>query len=398
MSRAAFWISTSLIGWVYVGFPILAWTRAKFRARPYWSAAVTPSVTIIVPAHNEERAIRRKLASIAALDYPADRIEVVVASDGSTDRTVEIARSAPDLRTSVLDLPRAGKAAALNAAVAEATGVILVFSDANSILDRSSIRNLVARFGDDAVGGVAGDQRYDPGGSGGTQDGERSYWSFERALKGWESRAGNTISSTGALHAIRAALYRPVPDGLTDDFFISTGVIAQGYRLVFEPGAIAREPVATSTSEEYARKVRVAGRILATQLARRSLMDPRRHGFYAIQLLSHKLLRQLLFMPLAILGLVTPGLRKRGLVYRLAGVAQAAMYGLGVAGLAFRGHPLGASRALAIPAYFCMSYAAQAAAVARLLLGRRVTSWEHRRGRIDDVAMTIDAAPTGATL
>jgi cellulose synthase/poly-beta-1,6-N-acetylglucosamine synthase-like glycosyltransferase len=282
---------------------------------------------------------------------------------------------------------RVGKADALNAAVDAARGEILVFSDANSMYAPDALRELVQPFADPAVGGVAGNQLYRSGDGAATiARGELHYWSLDRMLKQAESRAGNTISATGAIYAVRRPLFRPVPPAVTDDFFVSTGVIAQGYRLVFAPDAVAYEPVAPTGKLEWQRKVRVMTRGLRGVLRRRELLDPRRHGFYAVQLLTHKLLRRTMVFPLALTAATAPLLWRRGRIFRAATLAQAGLYGLGTAGLLLARTPVGRHRALALPAFFLFVNLAALRAVWNVVRGRRIERWTPRR----------DAAPEGA--
>ncbi len=378
MRRIAFWGSAATIVYTLVGFPALAWARARFFPRAVASAPISPTVSIIVAAHNEAASIAEKLRNVTSLDYPSDRVEVLVASDGSDDGTDAIVAAFDDPRVRLLSLQRSGKAAAVNAAAAAARGEILVFSDANSMFAPGALRALVAPFADPAIGGVAGDQRYLRADRG-TPEAESSYWSFDRRLKAWESAAGNVISSTGAIHAVRRELFRPVPAGLTDDFFISTGVIRAGHRLVFAPDAAAHEPAAASVQAEYARKLRVATRILRTELALRDLANPLRHGFYAIQFVSHKPMRQLLGIPLLAMALASLTLTGRGGVYRLAAAAQVAFYSLGAIGL-WRPHaPWARHRLIALPAYVCLAYGAQLMALRNVLTGRRIDRWQQLR-------------------
>jgi glycosyltransferase involved in cell wall biosynthesis len=375
MTRLVFWLAASLVGYTYAGFPLLVLARAGLRPRPHRRAPITPSVSVLVAARNEADVIAEKVANLLALDYPAECLEIVVASDGSEDATVARARSGGDPRVQVLDLPRLGKAGALNAAAAAARGEVLVFTDANSMLEPSALRALVAPLADADVGGVAGDQRYLKGQE---SSGERGYWSFDRMLKLAESRAGNVISATGALYAIRRELFRPVPAGVTDDFALSTGVICHGRRLVFEPGAVAWEPVGASADAELARKVRVMTRGLNGVLLRRELLDPRRHGFYALQLFSHKLLRRLMALPLVAIGVSGATLARRARVYRLACSIEGAVLCLGGAGALLerrrRRGPL-----LAVPAYFCLVNLASLRAVSNVIGRRAIESWEPRR-------------------
>jgi cellulose synthase/poly-beta-1,6-N-acetylglucosamine synthase-like glycosyltransferase len=304
----------------------------------------------------------------------------VIASDGSEDGTNAVVEQYADRGVRLLALPRLGKASALNAAVESANGEILVFSDANSLYAHGALAALVRPFADPNVGGVAGDQRYlADGARDGIAAGEQRYWNVDRLLKTAESRAGNVISATGAIYAVRRPLFSPVPDGVTDDFFTSTGVIAQGYRLVFASDAVAFEPVAGTAELEFARKVRVITRGLRGVQLRRELLDPHRHGFYAVQLLGHKVLRRLMAGPLLVAGATTPLLWRRGRVYRLAGILQAAVYGLGAVGLLAANSRLGRRKVLFLPAFFCFVNVAALRAVWNIVRNRRIDTWEPRR-------------------
>jgi glycosyltransferase involved in cell wall biosynthesis len=339
-------------------------------------------VSVLIAAHNEATAIGPKLESVLAAAYPGGRREVIVASDGSDDGTEEVVRRYEDRGVRLVALPRVGKAAALNRAIAVATGEVLVFTDANSALEPDAVTALVRPFADPTVGGVAGDQRYRRrGDEAAVTGGERRYWDFDRLLKVAESRAGNAISATGALYAVRRELVGEVPEGVTDDFATSTGVIAAGARLVFAPDAVAWEPVAASGEVEFGRKVRVMTRGLRGVLVRRELLDVRRHGFYAVQLVSHKVLRRLMVVPLAVLAVASPALWRRGRLYRLATVGQVLFYGAGAAGLlaGSSGRRRGRHRLLAIPAFFCLVNAASVKACWNLVTGRRIDRWEPQR-------------------
>jgi glycosyltransferase involved in cell wall biosynthesis len=371
MTRVVFWLAASLLAYTYACFPLLVLMRAALRPRPHRRAPITPRVSVLIAARNEADVIGAKIDNLLALDYPADQLEIVLASDGSDDDTVVRAGS----RVHVLDLTRVGKAGALNAAASAAQGEVLVFTDANSMLDPGAVRALVAPLADADVGGVAGDQRYLAGRE---SSGERGYWNLDRLLKRAESRGGNVISATGALYAIRRELFRPPPAGVTDDFAVSTGVICQGRRLVFTPDAVAYEPVGASADAEFARKVRVITRGLNGVLLRRALLNPRRHGFYALQLFSHKLLRRLMALPLIALGITGARLARRGAVYRVVCSAEAAVLGLGASGLLLERRRR-CGRLLALPAYFLLVNLASLRAAWNVVSGRGIESWEPRR-------------------
>jgi glycosyltransferase involved in cell wall biosynthesis len=389
MRSRLFWSSVAIVLYTYVAFPLIVLLRALLSPRPYRSENITPSVSLIIAAHNEGRRIGAKMENALGLDYPSDRLEIIVASDGSTDRTEQVVRGYAERGVRLLSLPRHGKAAALNAAVSASTGEILVFSDANSEYALDAIRNLVRPFADPGVGGVAGNQHYRSDAiADAIAEGERSYWNLDRALKEAESRAGSTISATGAIYAIRRELFSGVPVGVTDDFATSTSVIAQGKRLVFAPDAVASEPVASSGRIEWGRKVRVITRGLYGVYVRRELLDPRRHGFYAVQLFSHKVLRRLMGVPLLVMALVAPTLWRHGSVYRLATLAQSSLYALGFAGLLLARRPPGRHPALAAPAFFLMVNAAALTAAWNVLRGRRIDRWAPVRPAPETVSTT----------
>ncbi len=361
----------------FVLYPLVLWLRARLVPNPVAAADCTPRVSLIICAHDEAASIAAKLENALALDYPADQLEIWLASDGSTDGTVEIARRFEARGVQVLDLPRLGKAHALAAAAAASDSEILAFSDANTQWLEVSLRALVRPFADERVGGVAGDQRY--GEAGGHDDavGERGYWSFDRKLKQWQSQAGSAISATGAIYAVRRSLFQPPPADATDDFMVSTGVVAQGRRLVLAEDAVAIEPPAGDAAGEFRRKVRITTRGLRAVAYRRELLDPRQTGAYAFELLLHKLWRRLTWIPLLVLLSVAPQCWSAGGALAVLGVGVASGAIAGALGLVFpvlrRFKPIGVS------SYIVMVNAACAMATLNAARGRSVSHWEPER-------------------
>ena len=377
-----FWVAVCLIVYTYIGFPLGVVLRGLLWGRPYKHEELTisPSVSIVISAYNEAKSIAAKLDNILSMDYPRDCLEVVIASDGSTDGTDAIVERYKEHGVKLLSLPRVGKAAALNAAVNASSGKILVFSDANSMYKADAIQELVRPFADPKVGGVAGNQIYKTEVSGGSStDGERAYWKFDRTLKQFQGKSGNTLAATGAIYAIRRQLFRPIPDGVSDDFVTSTGVIVQGYRLVFAPEAIAYEPVAATSQVEFGRKVRVIIRSWKAFIFRRELLNPFRYKFYAIQLFSHKILRYLVVFPLVMLFLISPFLWKIGFIYQMATISQIAFYICALVGLLLNGTRFGHKKIFTIPFYFCMVNAASLVAIINVLRGHQIKHWEPQR-------------------
>lgn len=379
--RLLFWASAALVGFTYIGAPIVVLARGAMRPRPVRAAPGEPSVSVVIAARNEAASIGARLANLAAIDYPADCLEVVLASDGSEDETVAIARAADmaGRRLKVLDLGRVGKADALNAAVRETSGEIVVFTDANTSFAPGAVRALVEPFADPEVGGVAGNQVYARGDGAPDARGERSYWDFDRLMKRAESAAGSTVSATGAIYALRRGIVPAILAGVTDDFYTSTAVIAAGRRLVFVEDAVAYEPPAESGGKEYGRKVRIISRGFRGVLSRRALLDPRRTGFYAFQLGWHKVLRRLMAVPVLLIGATSLSLAPTSGFFRLLAALQATAYGLAAAGLVAPSSRLGRSRPAALAAFFVLVNTASLHAAVNVLRGRRIERWDPAR-------------------
>jgi cellulose synthase/poly-beta-1,6-N-acetylglucosamine synthase-like glycosyltransferase len=286
-----FWAAAGLIVYAHLGYPLLLGGLVALFGRqnePPVAAGELLGVSLIIPAHDEEAVIERKLANARALDYPSDRVEVVVASDGSTDRTVELARSAgADL---VLELPRGGKVAALNRAVREARGDILAFSDANSYWRPDAMRRLVARFGDAEVGYVCGQVRF-AGGEGGNQEG--LYWRYEMAVRSLETRLAGITAGNGGIYAVRREAYIELDPSRGQDIGFPFELTKRGWRAVYEPEAIAEEKMAPTVEGEFRRKRRMMSGLWDVML-KWGMLDPRGYGpLYALEIYSHRLLRYL---------------------------------------------------------------------------------------------------------
>ncbi len=392
MIETVFYLLSGIVLWAYIGYPLVVLLRGMLWHKPYRKEPITPKVSMIIACHNEDEGIEAKLNNILSLDYPKELLEVIIASDGSSDNTEEIVKRYTSDQIRLLCLPRGGKAPALNAAIAQASGEILLFSDANSMYREDAIRNIVQPFADANIGGVAGNQVYRSAERTGiAADGENSYWNFDRMLKLAQSRSGNAISATGAIYAIRRELFQTVPDGVTDDFVTSTRVIAQKKRLVFEPEAICFEPVAGSAKAEFGRKTRVITRGLRGIIEMRELLNPFQHGFYALQVFSHKVLRRLVVFPLIALAIISPLLWGNGWFFQAATFLQAAVYFAAMAGLVMSRFQLKSPKFISVPFYFCMVNAAVVVAVYKIMRGERVALWSPARA--DDSQTNTQGAP-----
>ena len=301
-----FWASLGGIVYTYFGYPVLIFLLAKSFHKPESNKAHTPAVTLVIAAYNEETVIEGKILNSLAIDYPKKLFQVVIISDGSTDKTPEIAKRYIESGVKLLHEPeRRGKMAAVNRAIPHVDGEIIVFSDANNRYQSDTILKLVHPFADPEVGATTGAKMIEKGdGSLGTSEG--LYWRYESFIKKQESRLGSCTSAAGEVLAIRKQLYSPAPDHvINDDFYIAMQVIRRGYRLVYVPEAKSFERVSPSAQDEISRRTRInAGRFQAIAMAKDIL--PLNRPLLVWQILSHKFLRPL--VPFAMIGMALSNL------------------------------------------------------------------------------------------
>jgi cellulose synthase/poly-beta-1,6-N-acetylglucosamine synthase-like glycosyltransferase len=374
-----FWLSAAALGYTYAGYPLLLLIMSRLRPREVRRGAFEPSISVIVTAYNEERDLAAKLENTLALDYPRELLEIIVASDCSTDRTDEIARAFADRGVRLVRQPqRLGKTAAQNMAVAEARGEIILFSDATSLYERDVLRVMMPSFADPTVGCVAGRLIYvDPADSR-VGRGARSYWGYETFLKTHESRIFSLIGASGCLYAVRRSAYVPLYAEACSDFIIATKMVEQNLRAVYEPAAVCTEETNRQTDKELKMRVRVIAQTFNDLWRHRAMMNPLRSGFYAVQLLSHKVMRYAVpFFLIAILA--TSGMLARSsVVYLIVFVSQVGCY-LGALSALMLERAGVHSRVLALPQYFVLSNLAAVIACYQFLRGERYAHWETNR-------------------
>ena len=378
LALIVFWTSLAVCTYVYFGYPALLWVMSRVRPRPVREADVTPRATFLIAAFNEEKVIARKIENTLSLDYPPDAIEVLVVSNGSTDATESIVRAWNDPRVRLIALPEPGKVAALNEGARAATGEILVITDADFYLDRHSLRELARKFADPEVGGVCGARRpfVDQSGTP-VGEGEGMYHRWDKWQKVRESRIGSVFAADGLLYALRRDLYVPVSlASQADDIAVSTRVVLQGYRLLFEPKATAWEEATIESHDEFRRKIRVTNHSVRALLAIGTPLFT--SGFYSVELLSHKLVRH--FIPFFLIPLFVSNVivARVAPFYLLTLAGQVAVYGLALAGAAARRHRIGRSRLLTVPYYFCFVNAAAFFGILSILRGRKTHAWATR--------------------
>ena len=373
-----FWASVGAMAYVYVGYPLLLFLVSRVWTRRVAKAPVTPTVTMVIAAYNEEQAIAGKLDNSLALDYPADRLDIMVTSDGSTDGTNRIVREYEARhpgRVTLLDLPRAGKTAGQNRAAEVARGEILVFSDATTIYDSGAVKAMVANYADPLVGSVGGDVRYVRAGEEATGKGRQMYWNYEASIRRWESQIFTVIGATGCIYSLRRSLYTHLDPAAISDFVQPARALLQGYRSVVEDEATCYE-VAESKQmgEELRRRARVVHRGIRGVGYMAEVLNPFRHPFLCFQIVSHRLLRWAIPFLLIAAFLANAFLLDRSF-YQLTFALQLAFYGGALAALALdRWHIR--PRGLFIPLYFCLVNLAPLIAVWTLLKGEKKIVWE----------------------
>jgi cellulose synthase/poly-beta-1,6-N-acetylglucosamine synthase-like glycosyltransferase len=333
IAKVLFWGSFGALAWTQVGYPIAAAALARVRGRPVHKDDSTPPVSLIVAAHNEEGVIERRLENLFALDYPTGKLEIVVASDASTDRTDELVEriTAREPRVRLIRCPRGGKVAAQNQAVRETRGDILAFSDANAQWQPDALRKLVRSFADPDVAYVCGGHFYEA--ADGTNR-EGTYWRFEAWLRRNESALGSITGGIGPIYAVRRSDYVDVDPRFGHDLALPYLMVQRGRRAVFEPEAVAWEKPSRDIEDEYRRKVRMFEHCWLIVLRGKMLrgLGPT----YLLEVLSHRHLRYASgILHIVLLG-SSIALVREGLVYQVALGAQlllllAAAAGVGIA-------------------------------------------------------------------
>jgi len=374
-----FWLCLLLPAYAYLGYPLLVALLARTSpARPLPTTGRVPEVSVIIAAHNEAEHIGAKLHTLLDQDYPGERLRIIVASDGSTDATVAEARALDDPRIEVLELPRRGKAFALNAAAARAQGEILVFTDADNRWLPDCLAELMHAFADPRVGAAGGHIEIPDGGPQ-LGLGDQLYRRYESWLRRAESRAGCLVAVDGALLALRRELFEPVPAEANDDFFLSTCAPAAGRRIHFAERARVLDRGVDEAGKQFRRRLRVTVGGLQSLACRRDLMNPLRHGRYAIALLSHKLLRRL--APLLLIPLLASNLWlwDAGPFYQALLLAQLGGYALALAGLLDRGRRL--PRPFRLAAFLLVTLAGMSLGLWQFLRGQRYSLWSPQQNR-----------------
>lgn len=286
------WLSILMVILITMGYPVILTFLGLLIDRPRRFDDAEPTVSLIIAAYNEEACIARKIENTIAIDYPRDRLDIIVASDGSSDHTDEIVQSFSHLGINLHRFPRTGKTGVQNQVAKIAKGEILIFSDANAMYRPDAIRKLVRNFSDTEVACVSGQLIYqtDRIGAG---DSERSYWDYEKFMKRRESDLSSLIGANGSIYAVRRADYVEIDNDLISDLVEPLELVRRGKRVIYEPEAISVEEASSTYGDEFRRKVRILTRSIRGVLHMRALFNPFRYRFFSFQLFMHKLMRYL---------------------------------------------------------------------------------------------------------
>lgn len=362
-----FWLSLFLLWYVFIGYALVLWVLVRYRSTSVAAGEFEPTVTLIISAYNEERVIREKLENTMALAYPKDKLEVLVCSDGSTDKTDEIVTAFGNGVTLLRIEGRKGKPECQNIGAAHAKGEVLVFSDANSMYDTNALRALMRNLHDPKVGVVCGELRYKRN----NKSDEGVYWKLEKFLKEGESKLGSCLGANGAIYAMRRELYHPLPAEACSDFIEPFFAYEKGFRVVYESGAFCYE-TPEDNAEEFNRKKRIIVNSLQSLYLIAPFLNPLRHGWYSVALWSHKMLRWFAFVFL--IGVFVTSFALADHPFFLGVLAlQILLYGFAMLGAFIP------AKLFTIPYYFVLVNLASLLAAVDTVFGKRITAWEKAR-------------------
>lgn len=376
MGNLVFWLSVAAILYTYIGYSVVTLLLARMVNRPVRrQEGYEPAVTYLITAYNEEKGIAAKLENVLSLDYSRDKLDVLVASDGSTDRTEEIVRSFAPRGVRLLRVEgRVGKTQTQNRAVMEARGEIVIFSDATTHYDRSAIKKIVRNYADPVVGAVSGRYEYFNRTGASIGVGNILFWNYENLIKRSQTRIRTITGCCGCIYSVRRSLYEPLPPDIISDLVEPLKILEKGYRIVFEPEAVAYEETTEKAREEFRMRIRVISRGMYGLLYMRQLFNPLRHGFVAFQLISHKLMRWLVPIFVAVLFVANLSLLGSSF-YNVAFIGQVVFYAMAVAGWVGERWNL-RMKLFSIPLYFSTVNIASVISLFKTLKGYKAVTWE----------------------
>ena len=387
-----FWISLFIIVYTYLGYGFILYLMLRIRRfffgkRPqvFYEPDQLPICALLIAAYNEENFISEKIRNTLALEYPEGKLELIFITDGSTDRTPEILKEYPQIKL-LHQNERKGKVAAIHRAMEHIKTEIIIFTDANTLLNKDALINISRHYADEKIGAVAGekrvhsDEKADAGSAG-----EGFYWKYESLLKKWDSELYSTIGAAGELFSVRMSLYSGVSDDtILDDFMISMLIAAKGYRIVYEPEAFAIETASENISEELKRKVRIAAGGIQSIVRLKVLLNFFRYRLLSFQYISHRVLRWTITPFLLILILLLNVLilfQSKEITYSILLAGQVIFYLLAYSGLILEKREL-RLKIFFIPYYFCVMNYAVILGIKRYLWKQQSAVWEKAERKI----------------
>lgn len=376
IAKTIFFASAGILFYTYAGYPLLVWLVSRLFPKSVKRDSYEPRVTVLITAYNEEKDIREKLENTLKIDYPQEKLDILVASDGSTDKTDEIVREFEPRGVRLFRQEgRKGKTYTQNKAVEQSKGDIILFSDATTAYHPDVLQKILPNFADETIGCVAGKLIYVDDSSSNVGKGAKNYWSYETFLKESESRACSLIGASGCLYAVRKTAYQPMYAEACSDFLICTVIYRQGLRSIYEPTALCTEETNRRTDKEFQMRVRIISQTFTDLWRNLEMMNPFKSGFYAIQLISHKFLRYAVPLFLLLLFISNLFLSFNSVFFAGIFAMQFGFYLCALAGwlLEKMGKNIGI---FAIPLYFTIANLASVIAFYKFLSGERYARWE----------------------
>lgn len=379
-----FWICIAVILYTYLGYGLVLYIILKIKAlffgkKPPIPIGDTPTVTVVVAAYNEAYCIEEKIINTLALNYPKDKINFIFITDGSTDDTPKIVAK----YSSILGMHepgRSGKIAAVHRAMSKVQTEIVVFTDANTMLNADAILLMSRHYQDEKVGAIAGEKRVQITETSDATAGEGFYWKYESKLKKWDSELYSVVGAAGELFSIRTALYEPVaPDTILDDFMISMNIALKGYKIIYEPEAYASELASANTGEELKRKIRIAAGGVQSTIRLKSLLLPFKQPILSFEFISHRILRWVVTPYMMIIAFIINIwlVSESGLmnIYGLMLLGQLFFYAAALMGWIMEQRQL-KIKIFFIPYYFCLMNYAVIAGFVRYFFTKQSVLWE----------------------
>jgi len=375
MAEIIFWLTLGVIFYTYFGYPLFILFLSLFVNHKIKKGEIEPNVTVLITAYNEEKNIVEKLENTLSLDYPKEKLEIVVASDGSEDKTDQIVRQYSGRGVILHRVEgRVGKTETQNQTVKIAKGDIVIFSDATTKYKKDAIRKIVRNYEDHSIGAVSGRYEYvNPTGAP-VGLGTILFWKYENSIKSRQTRIETVTGCCGCIYSVRRDLYEPLPRDIISDLVEPLKILGKGFRIAFEPEAVAYEETTETSKEEFGMRVRVISRGMYGLWYMRQLFNPFKYGFVSYQLFSHKVLRWIIpfLLPLLLLS----NLLLIGHPFYILTLVVQILFYIGAVG----GHLLDRmgkkAKLLALPLYYCVVNAASMAAFFRTIFGKKAIVWE----------------------